>query len=319
MITKIERRNLTQEFRVSQEGETPKISGYAALFDTASEPIYGMWTEEIDPHAFDSVLASNPDCRALWNHNPDMPLGRTHANTLTLTLDSRGLAYVIDPPATTYANDLMVSMRRKDVTQSSFSFVCKRDQWTDNADGTATRRILEFEELLDVSPVTYPAYSATTAGARSMPDSMPREMRSRFEQRSSDKTKRVDGEDLTADCFLIVGDPDKTDTWHLPWKFSTDEKTKSHLRDALSRFDQVEGVSDAEKDRAWEKLLSLCKDHGIDVLAESKSKRSIPDCFCLCPQCMSGACGICSADPQCVGAQRAIRARMEMKLKLLYL
>ncbi len=41
-------------------------------------------------------------------------------------------------------------MRRKDVTQSSFAFICKRDQWTENADGTITRMILEFDELLDV-------------------------------------------------------------------------------------------------------------------------------------------------------------------------
>jgi HK97 family phage prohead protease len=237
MTTNIERRNLVQEFRVSQEGEAPKISGYAALFDTASEPIYGLWTEEIDPHAFDNVLASNPDCRALWNHNPDHVLGRTIANTLALTIDSRGLAYVIDPPNTQLANDLMISMRRKDVTQSSFAFVCKRDQWTDNEDGTATRRILEFEELLDVSPVTYPAYTAATSGVRSLPDSMPTEMRSRFEKRDAD------------------------------------------------------------------------------------------GCVCGCPQCGAAACGICSSDPQCVGADRSERSasvdnerlRMEMKLKLLTL
>jgi HK97 family phage prohead protease len=190
MTQKIERRNITHEFRVSSAGEAPRISGYAALFDTPSENL-GGWTETIDPHAFDSVMSGNPDVRALWNHNPDNVLGRTTANTLTLTIDSRGLSYVIDPPDTTLANDLMVSMRRKDITGSSFGFICKRDQWTDNQDGTVTRRILEFDEILDVSPVTYPAYSAATSQARSLPASMPAEMRSRFERRSDDeKSKR---------------------------------------------------------------------------------------------------------------------------------
>ena len=83
-------------------------------------------------------MGSNPDVRALWNHNPDHVLGRTTANTLALTLDARGLAYVIDPPDTQMARDLIVSMRRKDVTGSSFGFITRRDQWTDNADGTVT-------------------------------------------------------------------------------------------------------------------------------------------------------------------------------------
>lgn len=304
---KIERRNITQEFRVSQDAsDAPVISGYAAVFNTKSADM--GWTEEIDPHAFDSVLATNPDVRALWNHNPDFPLGRTTAGTLSLKLDDKGLAYSVIAPATSYGNDLVVSMRRKDVTQSSFGFITKRDQWTDNADGSVSRRILEFAELIDVSPVTFPAFDSATAGVRSLPDSMPVELRSRFEKRTTDKTKRVDGEDLTADCFLIVGDPDKTDTWHLPWKFSTDEKTKSHLRDALGRIDQVEGVSAEDLKKAKDKLIDLCKKYSIDV-SEAKSIRALTDqCTCPCPQCLAGSCGICSADPQCEGAERSQRS-----------
>jgi uncharacterized protein len=84
------------------------------------------------------------------------------------------------------------------------------------------------------------------------------------------KTKRVDGEDLTADCFLIVGDKDDTSTWKLPWKFSTEEKTKSHLRNALARFNQLTGVSEEDKKKAWTKLVSLCKKYGIEVSDDNK-------------------------------------------------
>ncbi len=83
------------------------------------------------------------------------------------------------------------------------------------------------------------------------------------------KTKRVDGEDLTADCFLIVGDPEDTSTWKLPWRFSSDEKTKSHLQNALARFNQLKGVSQEDKDAAWKQLVKLCKEHGIEVSEES--------------------------------------------------
>jgi len=334
MKTNVEYRNIRQEFRVSKDGDAPNISGYAALFDTPSENI--GWIETIDPKAFDSVMASKPDVRALWNHNPDHVLGRTSANTLALTIDSRGLAYSIDPPNTTVANDLIVSMRRKDVTESSFGFIVKRDQWTDNPDGTVTRRILEFDELLDVSPVTYPAYSGTTAQARSFPASMPAEIRSRFEARRKTHTKSVDGENLTDDCFLIVGDPNKTDTWDLPWKFSTEEKTKSHLRDALARFNQVKGATEEQLKAAWDKLVKLCKEHDITVTDTTMpAVRSMDPnvdgtdndlCECDCAQCRAGACGICSADPQCDNAERCQRSirmieqeRAKMRVKLLSL
>ena len=181
-----ERRNLTHEFRLS-DGDKPVITGYAALFDSSSEDM-GGWTETIAPQAFDSVLSSNPDVRALWNHNPDHILGRTTSNTLTLAVDARGLAYTINPPDTTLANDLIVSMRRKDVTGSSFGFITKRDQWTEMPDGTVQRRILEFDTLLDVSPVTYPAYTGTTSQSRSLPSTIPAEFRSRIAKRDLDAT-----------------------------------------------------------------------------------------------------------------------------------
>lgn len=74
-MNKIERRNVTQEFRVSPEGESPKIAGYAAVFDSPSVD-FG-WVETIDPHAFDAILATNPDVRAYWNHDDNFVLGRT--------------------------------------------------------------------------------------------------------------------------------------------------------------------------------------------------------------------------------------------------
>ena len=82
------------------------------------------------------------------------------------------------------------------------------------------------------------------------------------------RTKRVAGEDLPASAFLIVGDPERTDTWNLPVKFSTDAKTKSHIRNALARINQVKGVSDEERASARKKLHALASKHGIEVDAE---------------------------------------------------
>jgi Family of unknown function (DUF6582) len=42
-----------------------------------------------------------------------------------------------------------------------------------------------------------------------------------------------------------------------------------HVRNAIARFDQVEGVSDAERDRAWKRILAAAKRHGVEVSASS--------------------------------------------------
>ena len=85
------------------------------------------------------------------------------------------------------------------------------------------------------------------------------------------KTKEVAGEHLTAGDFIYVGNPDDTSTWSLPWHFSTEEKTKSHLRDALARFDQDKVIPKAHKPEAHAKLVRIAKQHGIDVSDDAKN------------------------------------------------
>jgi hypothetical protein len=38
-----------------------------------------------------------------------------------------------------------------------------------------------------------------------------------------------------------------------------------HVRNAIGRFDQVEGVSDAERDRAWKRILDAAKRYDVEV------------------------------------------------------
>jgi len=38
-----------------------------------------------------------------------------------------------------------------------------------------------------------------------------------------------------------------------------------HVRNAIARFDQVEGVSDAERDRAWKRILAAAKQYDVEV------------------------------------------------------
>ena len=39
----------------------------------------------------------------------------------------------------------------------------------------------------------------------------------------------------------------------------------SHVRNAIARFDQVDGVSDDERDRAWSRIKAAAKVHGIEI------------------------------------------------------
>jgi signal peptide peptidase SppA len=75
------------------------------------------------------------------------------------------------------------------------------------------------------------------------------------------KTKRVDGEDLEKGAFAYQGD--KPEDWHLPIEFSTDEKTKTHIRDAVARWGQTEMPDAEEKERARGRIKDAAKKHDI--------------------------------------------------------
>ena len=40
-----------------------------------------------------------------------------------------------------------------------------------------------------------------------------------------------------------------------------------HVRNAIARFDQVEGVSDSERDRAWRRIRAAAKKYGVEIEA----------------------------------------------------
>lgn len=164
----IERRMIVaRELRASAAGEAPRISGYAALFNTLSQDL-GGFRERIAPGAFTKSLAED-DVRALRNHNPDYVLGRNRANTLSLAEDEAGLRFEVTPPDAQWANDLLVSIRRGDVDQMSFGFEIRSTDghsW-EQVDNQIIRTLLDVK-LWEISPVTFPAYPQTSAQVRSM-------------------------------------------------------------------------------------------------------------------------------------------------------
>jgi len=159
-------RLLNTEFRVMNDGKV-KVRGLAAVFNSLSENL-GGFRERIEPGAFDDVLKD--DVRAMFNHDPNMILGRSKSGTLKLEVTPEGLAYEYEDPDTTYSRDLVKSLERGDVDQSSFGFQVKSDgqEWRELEDGSYIRTIKKVSRLYDVSPVTIPAYPDTTVAKRDL-------------------------------------------------------------------------------------------------------------------------------------------------------
>lgn len=166
------------ELRSAAEGEEPKkIFGYAAKFNSRSENLGSdsyQFFEILQPGAFDDVL--NDDVRALFNHESSAILARSKngVGSLQIGIDATGLWYEFEAPDTQVGRDLMTSLKRGDVDQSSFSFTVSKDgqEWTETRDGDGptifTRTIKKVSRLYDVSPVTYPAYPDATVALRSL-------------------------------------------------------------------------------------------------------------------------------------------------------
>ena len=114
--------------------------------------------------AFDGQ--TDADVRALINHDTTLVLGRTTAGTLRLRTDDKGLFGEIDiNPKDTEAMNLYERVKRGDVNQCSFGFQITEEEVDFRDDGSAHWEI-NGVKLYEVSPCTFPAYSATGIEAR---------------------------------------------------------------------------------------------------------------------------------------------------------
>lgn len=145
------------------------IRGYAAVFGKDSVPMgfSGNIREQVRKGAFQRTLKEG-DVRALWSHNPDIPLGRTKNKTLTLREDDTGLSFMLELPDTQAGRDAFTSIKRGDVTGMSFGFEVRKDEWKRGENNEPHRRTLLDVELYEVSPVAFPAYPDTQVQARSL-------------------------------------------------------------------------------------------------------------------------------------------------------
>ena len=163
-MAKIEQRISTAGFEVREDAEGMTFEGYAAIFDSPSEPL--PFIERIKRGAFNrSLTKARNDIKLLWNHDTSAVLGSTRAGTLKLVEDNRGLKVTATLPNTTLGRDAAVLLKRGDVDSMSFGFSVPSggDDW--NEDGS--ERVLKSVRLHEVSIVAFPAYTST-AGTTSV-------------------------------------------------------------------------------------------------------------------------------------------------------
>ena len=155
------------EFRASDKG-LGILFGYAAVFNRYSQNL-GGFVEQVAPGAFTKSLSDGVPVIARFNHEDNFLLGTTEAETLRLFVDGTGLGYEVDVPDTSAGRDVKVLAERGDLRRSSFAFRVPKggDSWDFTPEGYPLRTLTGVQ-LVDVAPVTNPAYLDTTTGLRSL-------------------------------------------------------------------------------------------------------------------------------------------------------
>lgn len=129
---------------------------------TIGDMKHGGFREQIAPGACSKSLRE-ADIVALFNHDSSKPLGRTSAGNLKLTNTPRGVEPELAPAKTSYAADLAALVSSGVIKGWSFGFEVVKDDWTDEEgresnEFTGTNRVIREMKLIEVSPVTFPAY-----------------------------------------------------------------------------------------------------------------------------------------------------------------
>ncbi len=119
----------------------------------------GGFKELYQRGCFEEGLGNDP--RAVFNHDSACILGRKSANTATFWEDAAGVHVDCEAPETNWADDLLVSMRRGDITQASAAFFILGYHWEVRSGERV--RVVEKALMREAGPQSFPAYESTQA------------------------------------------------------------------------------------------------------------------------------------------------------------
>lgn len=147
-----------------ESGDGQKLVGYFSVYNSRSVDL-GGFVEVVKPGTFNRNFNADRDIRSIFNHDRNWILGRTKAGTLRHSQNAKGAIAECDLIDTSYARDLAKNVAAGNIDGMSFGFRTLSDNWFVK-DGINVRELLDVE-LLDTSPVTFPAYPATSVTVRS--------------------------------------------------------------------------------------------------------------------------------------------------------
>ena len=136
-----------------------RISMLVVPYDGSLSTNLGGFREVYERGCFAQGLDNDP--RALFNHDEACVLGRKSAGTARFWEDAAGVHVEADAPETQWADDLIVSMRRGDITNSSAAFWILQQRW-ESRNGERVR-VVEKAMLRDASVLAFAAYETTRA------------------------------------------------------------------------------------------------------------------------------------------------------------
>lgn len=122
----------------------------------------GTW-HEFAPTAFDRVLAdATRDIFAFWNHDERLILGRLGNGTLSIAHDRVSATYEINLPPTSYAADLEALSAADYIAGNSFAILPGKTRAGRAPDGRPVLLHTDVDRLIEVSPVSLPAFKSTS-------------------------------------------------------------------------------------------------------------------------------------------------------------
>ena len=144
------------------------IGGHALVFNKLSQNL-GGYVERIMPSFPNKSRADGwPGVVCRYNHKDDFLLGTTQSGTLVLSLDEMGMVYDVDVPQC--REDVLEMVARRDIAHSSFAFQIYEQEWGVTEDQNYPQRTLISGRIIDVAPVSTPAYRDTNVALRSLAD-----------------------------------------------------------------------------------------------------------------------------------------------------
>ena len=150
-----------------------RIEGYAIVFNAESELMKEgnrYFKEVVLPSSISMQMLKQCDIRALINHDKSKLLARWNKGkgSLSLSIDSKGLAYSFEAPKTADGDFAVEMVKRGDVDGCSFAFniADNGDSWVERKDGTYLRTIKKIARITDVTLTADPAYKQTEVGVR---------------------------------------------------------------------------------------------------------------------------------------------------------